>query len=167
MLGCEPRRAANAARPRGRPRWLPEAGTRALPRGGEDSVDLAPMYQIMRPHQTKNMAYAFRPALGVLSGTLEVLRCQLAPEVQVGRAERPQLIQGLRERYLAVAKLLGPPILIISLEERAFRREDHAGSKAGAEITVRQMLDHLHGRPFARGFGPPEHRLGHATKSLC
>src|SRR5512133_3612832 len=99
------------------------------------------MHQIVTPHEPENMAHALRPALGVETDALQLLRAQLFPKMEIGGSERAELIEGERERHLAVAKFVGPPVLIVALERRTLLGEHHSYPEAGDQIAVGQVLN--------------------------
>src|SRR3954447_6076097 len=107
------------------------------------------MHQVVRSHQPEDMADALRTALRMHAGALELLRCQLLPEVQIGGSKSSELIRSERERYVAIAKLSSPAVLIIALELRSLFGQDHPGSEACDQIAVSQMLNNLDDGPFA------------------
>src|SRR3954464_1670164 len=113
------------------------------------------MHQVVRSHQPEDMADALRTALRMHAGALELLRCQLLPEVQIGGSKCSELIRGERERYVAIATLSSPAVLIIGLELRPLLGEHHSGPEACDQIAVPQMLNHVDDGPFLGSFRPP------------
>jgi hypothetical protein len=123
------------------------------------------MHQIVTPHEPENMAHALRPALRVETNAVELLRDQLFPKVEICGPETVELIERQRERHLAVAKFVTPPVLIVALKQRTVFGEHHPRPETGDEITVGQVLNNLNNGPFARGFGSAEKRLGYSAQA--
>jgi hypothetical protein len=123
--------------------------------GGQNSVNLAAVYQIVGSKETEQVLDALAPSFGVKSYALRLLRSETGPQVEIGLSQTPELTQRQRERNLIIAELVRPLILVVSRERGPVLGEDHPDPVPHHQVAIGQMLNDLEHRPFARCLRPP------------
>jgi hypothetical protein len=89
------------------------------------------------------------------SDTLELLRGQPGPKVEIGGPQAPKLPEGNRYGNFVVLKYTRPLILVIAGQRGPILGEHHPDPVPHDHVAVREMLNHLEDRPLTRSFRSP------------